>query len=327
MARIPRPPRLGALLASSPPLSLLPMPLRDRTPEAGLFGPGSVTWRVIREPILVVGGARALLLQTAHPLVAEGAIDHSTYRSDPYGRLLRTLEWVAVCSFGTTAEAQAACRQVNRRHARVKGRLTRGHSTAEHRPESEYTARNPELLRWVHACFVDTLLVAHDALIGGLDDRERDRMVREWNGVAALMGVRARDRFQSRAELAEYVATEIASGRGRSRRRLPGGGGHGAGPSPARPARAPGHPAVRPRDHRPASPRDADRLRLPLEPSTRGSPPGPLCRAADRPPRPAPAAAHLPGVRLGGAAAAGHPLARADSGRRRGRVAGGGAPA
>ncbi len=189
------------------------MPLRDRTPEAGLFGPGSVTWRVIREPILVVGGARALLLQTAHPLVAEGAIDHSTYRSDPYGRLLRTLEWVAVCSFGTTAEAQAACRQVNRRHARVKGRLTRGHSTAEHRPESEYTARNPELLRWVHACFVDTLLVAHDALIGGLDDRERDRMVREWNGVAALMGVRARDRFQSRAELAEYVATEIASGR------------------------------------------------------------------------------------------------------------------
>jgi uncharacterized protein (DUF2236 family) len=189
------------------------MPLRDPTPEAGLFGPGSVTWRVIREPILVVGGARALLLQTAHPLVAEGAIDHSTYRSDPYGRLLRTLEWVAICSFGTTAEARAACRQVNRRHARVKGWLARGHATAEHHPGREYTARNPELLRWVHACFVDTILVAHDALVGGLDEEERDRLVREWNGVAALMGVPAPDRFHSRAELAEYVAAEIASGR------------------------------------------------------------------------------------------------------------------
>jgi uncharacterized protein (DUF2236 family) len=189
------------------------MPLRDRAPDPGLFGPGSVTWRVIREPLLVVCGARALLLQAAHPLIAEGVIEHSSYRSDPWGRLLRTLEWVALCSFGTTEEARASCRQVNQGHAQVQGRLARDHATAEHPPGREYTARDRELLRWVHACFVDTMLVAHDAMIGSLDDGERDRLVREWNAVAALMGVPATDRFQSRAEVAEFVATEVASGR------------------------------------------------------------------------------------------------------------------
>src|SRR4030088_1209065 len=58
-------------------------PLHDTDPDPGLFGPDSVTWRVMREPLLILGGGRALLMQAAHPLVAQGAIDHSTHRRDP----------------------------------------------------------------------------------------------------------------------------------------------------------------------------------------------------------------------------------------------------
>ena len=192
---------------------VLPMPLGDRSPDPGLFGPNSVTWKVVREPLLVLAGGRALLMQAAHPLVAQGAIDHSTYRTDPFGRLLRTLEWVATCAFGTTAEARAGCRRVNRLHGGVQGRLPRGNGTAAHRFGRPYSAQDPELLRWVHATLVDTMLVAHDALVGGLDDGDRDQFVREWNDVAALMGVPRGRRFPSRAALGAYVASEIRSGR------------------------------------------------------------------------------------------------------------------
>jgi uncharacterized protein (DUF2236 family) len=209
-------PGLGSLtdrLTAVPMMRMLPMPLRDRSPDPGLFGPGSVTWRVVAEPILVAGGTRALLLQVAHPLVAQGAIDHSTYRTDPYSRLLRTLEWVATCSFGTTAEARAACRAVNRLHGHVRGRLPRARATPAHASGRAYSALDPGLLRWVHATLVDTMLVTHDALIGGLTEAERDRFVREWNAVAALVGMPAGDRFRSRADLTGYIAAEIRSGR------------------------------------------------------------------------------------------------------------------
>ncbi|HYA00784.1 MAG TPA: oxygenase MpaB family protein [Candidatus Binatia bacterium] len=213
MSRLPGVADLAARATAVPLVRIQPMPLRDRSPDPGIFGPGSVTWKVLREPILVLGGGRALLLQVANPLVAQGAIDHSSYRTDPYGRLLRTLEWVAVCSFGTTIEARAICRSVNRLHGSVRGRLPRRHATAEHRPRRAYSARDQSLLTWVHASFVDTMLVTHDALVGGLADRDRDRFVREWNTVAALMGVPEGGRWSSRADLAGYIAAEISSGR------------------------------------------------------------------------------------------------------------------
>jgi uncharacterized protein (DUF2236 family) len=207
--------RLGARLLAVPAVSMQPMPLRDRSPDPGLFGPGSVTWRVVREPVLVAGGGRALLLQVANPLVAQGAIDHSTYATDPYGRLLRTLEWVAICAFGTTREAKDVCRQVNRLHGHVRGRLPRRHRTASQPAGRPYSARDPELLRWVHAGFVDTMLVAHDAFVGDLREAERDRFVREWNAVAALMGVPRDGHFETRAEVAAYIAAEVRTGRAR----------------------------------------------------------------------------------------------------------------
>src|SRR4051794_13960545 len=83
----------GLLLGPLPGLPAPPL-LRDRDPEAGLFGPGSVTWRLVREPLLLIGGGRALLMQLAHPLVAQGVVEHSDFERRPFDRLLHTVRWV-----------------------------------------------------------------------------------------------------------------------------------------------------------------------------------------------------------------------------------------
>lgn len=207
--RIPGSADLSNALRALMPSTSRPFPIIDTDPDPGLFGPGSVTWRVMAEPRLMFGAGRALLMQAAHPLVAEGAIEHSTYASDPFGRFERTVEWVTVVCFGTTREARRASHEVNRLHSRVEGRLSGDHATAALAAGTPYSGRDPELLRWVHATFVDTMLVTHDAFVGGLSEDERDTFVREWHAVAALMGVPRRSLWDSRAELRDYVATAV----------------------------------------------------------------------------------------------------------------------
>src|SRR5205085_5742513 len=115
--------------------------------DAGLFGPGSLTWRVNREGVLLLGGGRALLLQVAHPLVAAGVAQHSNYREDPFGRLFRTLDTVTTIVFGATPDAHEAAARLRRIHERVKGVADDG---------TPYQATDHDLIMWVHATLVDT---------------------------------------------------------------------------------------------------------------------------------------------------------------------------
>ena len=101
----------------------------------GLFGPESLTWRINRENVLVLGGGCALMLQVAHPLVAAGVAQHSNYRKDPWGRLFRTLDRTTAIVFGDEDDAeQASLRRLEparqggghqRRRASPTGRATR----------------------------------------------------------------------------------------------------------------------------------------------------------------------------------------------------------
>lgn len=113
----------------------------------GLFLPDAAIRRVDGESVLLLGGPRALLLQLAHPKVAQGVSEHSGFASDPFARLRRTLEATSAMVFGTKAEAKAAARAVRRVHAGVVG--------------DGYRANDPELLLWVHATLVDTALRIH----------------------------------------------------------------------------------------------------------------------------------------------------------------------
>jgi len=208
--RLPSPARIRALLYSPLPYEGRPLPIAERDPDPGLFGPGSITWEVLKEPLLVLGSGRGLLLQAAHPLVAQGAIEHSAYASDPFGRFQRTLAWVTVVAFGTTAEARAAVEQVNRIHHGLEGRLPAAHATPRVPAGTPYSALDPELLRWVFATLIDTLLVTHDALVGGLDEADRDRFVDEWRSVARMLHVPARLLWRDHGALRAYLERSIS---------------------------------------------------------------------------------------------------------------------
>ena len=148
---------------------------------AGLFGPGSVSWRVDREAVVLAGGSCALLMQAAHPVVAAGVIEHSTYATDPVGRLLRTLSTSYAVAFGSAAEADAALRRVNAIHATVRGRLP-GSS-------EPYSAMDPEALLWVHATLVDTALRVYSRFVAPLSPAEEQAYHDESRHVAERLGV------------------------------------------------------------------------------------------------------------------------------------------
>lgn len=148
--------------------------------SAGLFGPGSVSWRVDRELIVLAGGSCALLMQAAHPSVAAGVAQHSDYATDPFGRLLRTLTSSFSVVFGTLADANATLRRVNAIHATVRGHRADGRA---------YSALDPEALLWVHATLVDTALRVYSRFVAPLPAGDAQRYHEESARVAVLLGV------------------------------------------------------------------------------------------------------------------------------------------
>src|SRR5437879_6297231 len=131
----------------------------------GLYADDSITRRVNRENVLLLGGGRALLMQLAHPKVAAGVDEHSDFRSHPIRRLRRTIRMTMAIVFGDRETALAAARAVNQTHGRVRG--------------NEYRALDPDLLRWVHATVVDSALVAHEALVSPLSCRGRSAFIKD----------------------------------------------------------------------------------------------------------------------------------------------------
>ncbi len=149
--------------------------------DPGLFGPHSVTWRIHADPLVGLGGLRALLLQAIHPLAMAGVLGHSQFRADPWGRLLRTAQYVGAVTYGTTTEAHRAAARVRGVHQGV-----RGIDPASRRP---YRASDPELLTWVHVTEVDSFLNATRRGGLALSDADADRYVSEQADSGSLLGV------------------------------------------------------------------------------------------------------------------------------------------
>jgi uncharacterized protein (DUF2236 family) len=139
--------------------------------DEGYFGPDSVSWQVHREVTVLFGGARALLMQAAHPLVVAGANQTGMYERNPWKRLQRTLILTYTMTFGTRAEADAAAAKINEVHTRING--------VDPITGKRYDALDPELLLYVHACLVDSALLFEELTIGRLDDEGRDRFHHE----------------------------------------------------------------------------------------------------------------------------------------------------
>lgn len=163
---------------------------------SGLFGPDSVTWRVHADPLLIVGGIRALLLQSLHPLALAGVAQHSGFRQDPWGRLGRTADFVGTLSYGTRSAALKAA-------ARVRG-AHRGLTGVEPETGTPYRVDDPALLLWVHCCEVDSFLSTVRRAGADLTDRDCDTYLREQVRSAELVGIPPEDVPSDRGDLETY---------------------------------------------------------------------------------------------------------------------------
>jgi uncharacterized protein (DUF2236 family) len=155
--------------------------------DVGLFGPGTVTWRVNREGVLLVGGGAALILQAAHPLVAAGVAQHSNYRQDPWGRLYRTLDLTTKVVFGDMRTADEAARRIRATHGRVQG--VTEENGGRYPKGTRYHANDPELLMWVHATLVRTALDVYERYVGSLTIAEQRLYYDEQKTLAEMFGV------------------------------------------------------------------------------------------------------------------------------------------
>lgn len=165
-------------------------------------GPGSVTWKINREMIVVAGWGRAILLQLAHPSIAAGVHHHSSFRGSlraSYRRLHSTVGAMLSLTFGDTEQVIAAAAGINAIHDRVRG--------------AHYSAHDPDLQRWVHATLLESIPLTYERFVGPLSARERDRYCEEAAIMEPLLGMPAGWLPRDAAKLDTYMRDMVASGR------------------------------------------------------------------------------------------------------------------
>jgi uncharacterized protein (DUF2236 family) len=156
-------------------------------PRAGIFGPGSPTWRLQRESIAFLGGGRAALLQLAHPYVAHGVDQHSATRTDAIGRFRRTFMNVFAMTFGPLDDAFRAARRVHNIHLRVTGAIPE--AIGSFAAGARYHANDVAALRWVYATLMHTVVQVHELVVRPLPLAEKDDYYRDTRRFAALFGL------------------------------------------------------------------------------------------------------------------------------------------
>jgi uncharacterized protein (DUF2236 family) len=135
--------------------------------DPGYFGPQSMMWKVNKEITVLFGGARALLMHAAHPLIAAGARQTSFYQRDPWKRLIRTLSLQNSVTFGNKQEAKESAHRINKLHEVIKGNdeVTGGY----------YDALDHEQLLWVHACLQISSIYFYEMTVKKLSDDEKNQ--------------------------------------------------------------------------------------------------------------------------------------------------------
>ncbi len=165
--------------------------------DPGHFGPDSMMWKVNKEITVLFGGARALLMHAAHPLIAAGARQTSFYQRDPWKRLIRTLSLQNSVTFGTIEEANDSATRINRLHEVIKGK---DEVTGE-----TYDALDHEQLLWVHACLQLSSIYFYEQTVKKLTESEKNEYHKENMLAAKLVLVDVSKMPQTHKELKEWV--------------------------------------------------------------------------------------------------------------------------
>lgn len=170
---------------------------RDR----GYFGPGSVAWKVHSHPIILVGGFRALMIQSLHPLAMAGVTHFSDFRENPQRRLRQTAGFVHTVVFSDRQTVDAMAGRVRSIHERVRG--------IDPVTGREYSATDPATLLWVHCAEAHSFLDAYRTFAGELTDAEQDQYLAEYVVASELVGIPRADIPASRREYREYFSSML----------------------------------------------------------------------------------------------------------------------
>ncbi len=167
------------------------------TADPGYFGPSTMMWKVNKEITVLFGGARALLMHAAHPLIAAGARQTSFYQRDPWKRLIRTLSLQNSVTFGTKKEANESAMRINKLHEVINGEdeITGGY----------YDALDHEQLLWVHACLQISSIYFYEKTVKRLTTEEKNLYHNENMIAAELVLINKKDMPQTHEELKNWV--------------------------------------------------------------------------------------------------------------------------
>jgi len=165
--------------------------------DPGYFGPQSMMWKVNKEITVLFGGARALLMHAAHPLIAAGARQTSFYQRDPWKRLIRTLSLQNSVTFGTKSEADESAHRINKLHEVIKGDdpVSGGY----------YDALDHEQLLWVHACLQISSIYFYEKTVKQLSANEKNQYHIENMKSAELVLIDINKMPQTHEELKKWV--------------------------------------------------------------------------------------------------------------------------
>ena len=165
--------------------------------DPGYFGPNSMMWKVNKEITVLFGGARALLMHAAHPLIAAGARQTSFYQRDPWKRLIRTLSLQNSVTFGTKTEADESAHRINKLHEVIKGE--------DIVTKKIYDALDHEQLLWVHACLQISSIYFYEKTVKKLSESEKNQYHKENMLAAKLVLIDENNMPQSHDELKQWV--------------------------------------------------------------------------------------------------------------------------
>lgn len=179
------------------------------TPEF-FFAPDSTIWRINRERVLLLGGARALLMQIAHPMVAEAVYHHSYVFKKPLLRLHRTLRLTLALVYGTIPEVQAAVAEIDRAHRPAVGRLEQ--AVGSHAAGAAYNPRNPRQGLWVQATLIEGAMFGYETLIAPLSAADKQAFYDDSKRVGELLGIKRHMLPATYTGLLDYMQQAIHSG-------------------------------------------------------------------------------------------------------------------
>jgi uncharacterized protein (DUF2236 family) len=148
------------------------------------LGPETIVWRRAGDVRVLLAAGYALVLQVAHPTVGAGVSEHSSFQEDPWGRLLRTLDYACTMVYGGETAARATGARIRGTHARIKGV----------RPDGQpYSALEPEAYAWVHATLAQGIVIAHERFGRRFSEAQREELWAQWLALGVLLGIEAHD--------------------------------------------------------------------------------------------------------------------------------------